>query len=230
MKYLLVVPARGGSKGLPGKNIYPLFGVPLILWTIKSAIESQVGDIVVTTDGEDIKKVVSEYNGKNVSIIDRPHFYASDEIPLAPTIIHAYETLTEFHEGVFRSSYDVVITLQPTSPFRNAQDIKNAVKIFEETKCDSLLSVIEDHHSVWERSPWGTVVPVRERQSNRQYERPMYIANGAIFITKRDTLLKQRNRIGGKVEVYVMPFDRSFDIHTKEDIELAECLKKRGEA
>jgi len=229
MKYLLVIPARGGSKGLPGKNIYPFFGVPLILWTIGAALESNVGDVVVTTDGEDIRKVASEYSNK-ISVIDRPHIYASDEIPLAPSIIHAYETMTEPREGVVGVKYDVVVTLQPTSPLRNAQDIRYAVKIFEETKCDSLLSVCEDHHSVWERSPWGNIVPVKERLSNRQNERPLYIANGAIFITKKDILLKNRNRIGGKVEVYVMPQDRSFDIHTKEDIHFAECFKRRGEA
>ena len=218
MKYLAVIPARKGSKSLPRKNIYPFNGKSLICWTIEAALKSKICDVVVTTDDPEILKVITFYEYP-ICIIERPDFLTEDNVPLAPVIAHALRQQTKI--------YDSVITLQPTSPLRTDIHIIEAVARFEMSRADSLLSVIEDYHSVWERKPSGEVIAIRERLQNRQQETALYIANGAIFITKSDILLNKINRLGGKIEIYSMDRENSLDIHTEDDIKLGEFYLQR---
>ena len=212
MRYLAVIPARGGSKGLKDKNLRPLGSVPLICWSIQQAIKSDICDVVFTTDSQKMIDVVKKENYP-IHIIHRPSFLADDEVPITPVVIHACQQQEK--------PYEAVIILQPTSPLRIAEDIVNAVEIFEKTNADSLLSVCEEHHSVWDRTDFG-VVALKTRLLNRQQEAPIYIANGAIFITKWDVLLQTCQRLYGHIELYVMPHERSVDIHTIDDLKLAE--------
>lgn len=222
MKYLAIIPARSGSKTLPNKNIYPFGNQPLIYWTIQAALKSKLCDVVVTTDSENIEQVIKNRNYP-IRIVKRPDYLCEDTTPLAPVIAHAYRQIN--------NTYSAIITLQPTSPLRNSIHIIEAISRFEINKADSLLSVVEDYHSIWEKKPTGELIVLKERLFNRQQEKPAYIANGAIFITATDILLNKLNRLGGKIEIYIMDKKSSLDIHTIDDIELAEWyLQKRGKS
>ena len=216
---LAIIPARAGSKGLKNKNIAPLCGKPLIRYTIDAAIQSKFFDkIVVSTDSE---KIASLCNG--VDIIMRPKELARDDVPSAPVIKHALKTMEERDKCV----YDVIFTLQPTSPLRNANHIQDAFQRFVKTRSDSLLSVKEELHSIWTKT-YGDLTRITMPARNRQYiTKPYYVGNGAIFITKRNILLDYDSRIGRNIEIYVMKECPSVDIHTAQDIDLAEFYLNR---
>jgi len=222
---LAVIPVRAGSKGLKHKNITPICGKPLYMYTLQEAIWSGLFDkIVVTTDMQEIiDQLNNEILHSSVSILRRPDELCGDDVTIAPVVMHAllhYESREWKH-------YSSITTLQATSPFRTAMHIKAAYRKFEETKADSLISVCEELHSIWSNNH-GTAVPIKNPAFNRQWETPFYIGNGAIAITKRETLLQYENRFGGHLELFPMhPFE-SLDIHTKQDIELAEFYKKQG--
>jgi len=220
MKYLLVIPARAGSKALPKKNFYLFVDMPLVCWTIKAALKSMVGDVVVTTDSQEIKSLIKQHDYP-LTVVDRPAELAGDDVALAPVIIHAYEQMGR--------EYDAIITLQPTSPLRTDRDISTAVERFEKGRADSLISVCEELHAIWQRNEKGEITAVKERNLNRQFEKPLYVVNGAIFITKTGLLLDSNNRIGGKIEVHIMPHWRSVDIHTLEDLRMGEYLYREAE-
>jgi CMP-N-acetylneuraminic acid synthetase len=214
-KYLAVIPARAGSKGLPGKNLHPFLGKPLICRTIEAAIASRLCDVCVTTDSTEILDLIESKN-YHILTVTRPPELATDTIPLSPSIIHAYEAIKGY--------YGAIITLQPTSPLLYSDDIINAVDIYEKKKPDTVISVTEEYHSIWLRDRGGYFFAVKQNTMNRQQTTPAYVVNGAIFITNTNTLLEKKDRVGDKVELYVMPQERSIDIHTKEDIELGEFI------
>lgn len=218
---LAVIPARKGSKGLTDKNITLLRGKPLIIYTIEAALECDFLDkVVVTTDSDEIADICSSY----CSIILRPDKLGVDEIPLAPVIIHAFEKAELRYDHIYKT----IFTLQPTSPLRTSKHIKEAFKRYNTVRCNSLLSVTEELHSIWEIDR-GVVTAINYPTINRQYMKPIYIGNGAIFITQRHILLEHKDRINGEVALYVMDKMSSIDIHTREDIELAEYYLEKTE-
>ena len=216
---LAVIPARKGSKGLRDKNIFPLAYKPLILHTIEAAIKSNVFDkILVTTDSLRVTLLCK----KPVRVYLRPDNLCEDNIPLAPVIIEALKQVEKRNK-----LYKTITTLQPTSPLRTAQHIQEAMDRFEYTKADSLLSVTEELHSIWSQGK-GYAEPLVYSKTNRQYTTPHYVANGAIFITKRDILLDNKDRIGGNTTLYPMSKKASIDIHNIDDIRLAEYYINNG--
>jgi len=220
MKTIAIIPARAGSKGLPDKNLRSLYGKPLIKYTIDSALACPFFDkVVVTTDSPMILEIA---NGGCDTLL-RPARLAMDDTPLAPVIANA---LIEI-EKRYQTQYHVVFTLQPTSPLRNSKDITSAWNIFNSTKADSLISVVEENHSLWHFSN-GSIVSFYRPRVNRQKAIPYFMGNGAIFITKRNVLLRHKDRLGGKVAIYVMNKRNSVDIHYLEDLELAEWYLEKG--
>jgi len=142
-KYLAIIPARGGSKGLPGKNIRPICGKPLIAWSVATALESpSVGRVVVSTDDEDIARCAREA-GAEVPFL-RPAHLAEDTTPTEPVLRHVVDELRETGDHV-----DNVILLQPTSPCRRKGVLEKAIRQFEVAQADSLLSVCRNHHFFW---------------------------------------------------------------------------------
>lgn len=213
-KNLAVIPARAGSKGLVGKNFAYIYGKPLIAWTLDIVQNVVFFDkIVVTTDCPEVMEICKSYD---VDVIKRPKYLCGDEVPLAPVIKHALVEMELRHVTQFSN----IVTLQPTSPLRTMDDITNAFSIYIEAKARSLLSVREELHSIWKVGKHG-VEAVRAVLKNRQELEPYYVANGAIFITKRGLVLYNR-RMGGKKAVYVMNHINSIDIHDQEGLELAE--------
>ncbi len=221
-KCLAVIPARGGSKGLPGKNIRLLHGKPLIQYSIEAALNSGCADeVVVTTDSEEIAHV-SGQAGAAVPFI-RPAELATDEAKSIDVLKHA----VEFYEQTQNQCFDVIMLLQPTSPLRNAMDIKEAYKIFLDHQADSLQSVTLSGAQPYllRELDNGQLTPYLkgEREHLRRQDlKELYALNGAIYIVKRDLLMDSGILVGRHNYGYIMPKERSVDIDDEFDLKMAE--------
>ena len=229
MKTLGVIPARGGSKGVPGKNYKLLGGKPLISYTIEVALKSSLDRIIISTDDMEIVSIAENY-GLKVPFI-RPSELASDTAKSIDVAIHALN-MAEQEENLL---YDAVMLLQPTAPFRSRDDIDLALAMLKKDEiAESVISVVSvgGHHPA--RMKYiedGVLVdpPFCEtyENQNRQELRPMFIRNGAIYLTKRATLLASSFK-GRKSLALIMPEERSVNIDTPGDFEYAEWMIKRN--
>lgn len=219
---LAIIPARGGSKGLPGKNIRLLLDKPLIQYSIEAAQNSGcVDEVVVTTDSEHISSVSSQA-GAAVPFI-RPANLATDEAKSIDVLKHA----VEFYEQTLDQFFDVIMLLQPTSPLRNAMDIKEAYKIFLRNQADSLQSVTLSgaHPYLLREIDNGQLTPYLKSEKEhmrRQDLSELYVLNGAIYIVKRDLLMNKSTLIGRNNCGYIMPKERSIDIDDEFDLKMAD--------
>ena len=223
-----LIPARGGSKGLPGKNIIPLLGKPLIAWTIEQALASKYLDrVVVSTDDKEIAEISKKY-GAEVPFI-RPKELATDEAKGIDVVLHTINCLKENDK---RKQYDLIILLQPTSPLRATEDVDKAIELLFLKEAKAIVSVCEvDHHPLWANTlPEDECMKDFIRQEimnkNRQELPKFYRFNGAIYIAYCDYLQKQKSFFGEKTFAYIMPIERSIDIDDEIDFELAEILMK----
>lgn len=224
---LAVIPARGGSKRVPRKNVLPLAGKPLIAWTIEAALAAQCVDrVIVSTDSPEIAETSRQF-GALVPFM-RPDELCRDETPGIEPIIHAACWLEE-HEG-FRPDWTML--LQPTSPFRTAQDIDAAVRFAEERNADSAVSVcVTHHHPCWMKSidaagRLSDFLPTSDHYKRQQDLPPIYVLNGALYLVRRDVLLKRRTFYSDDTVGYVMPEERSLDIDTPWDMHVAELIMR----
>lgn len=227
MRVLGVIPARGGSKGVPHKNIRPLGGVPLIGHTITAARASRLARTVLSTDDAAIAEVARAHG---IDVIDRPAELATDSAKSLPVMQHALTTA----EAEDRVVYDAVMMLQPTTPWRTTSDIDEAIARLEATGADSVISVVdvEGHHPARMKYLEGDRLvdpPFCEAYENqpRQELRPMYIRNGAIYLTRRAVLLGGSFK-GKDCRAQVMPVERSINIDTLLDFRYAEWLLAEG--
>lgn len=234
MRILGIIPARGGSKSIPRKNIKELAGKPLLAWTYDAAKASGALDrVILTTDDEEIAEVGKKW-GIEVPFM-RPKELAEDTTPTLPVLQHAITWLKE-HEGY---SPDAVMLLQPTAPLRQAEHIREAVKVFEESAADSVVSVVEipGHHSpywaeVINDDGWGELFigqPIRKRITRRQnFPKKTYTHNGAIYLFKTELLFDpaEPNFYGDKVKLYPVEEKYSVNIDSPEDWTLAELAIK----
>ena len=228
MKILALIPARGGSKGLPGKNIKDFAGKPLIARTIDMAMESQVFDrIIVSTDDNEIASVSKRY-GAEIPFI-RPSEIACDDTPVIKVMLHALETLEK------TENYHVahMMLLQPTSPLRNSQDIVNAVELFKEKKADAIISVYETHHHPFFSKTLGNngnLIDLMGKSENipRQKYPKALILNGAIYLFKTNLIKSIGSFYTEKTFPYIMPHERSLDIDTELEFQMAEWIFNRA--
>lgn len=226
-KILAIIPARGGSKGIPRKNIRFLCGKRLIAYAIETALNSKLIDrVVVSTEDEEIAKITLAYGAE---VIPRPLELAQDDTPSLPVYKHAInylEQIENFHP-------DIIVILQPTSPLRTVKDIDRAIQKFLETECDSVVSVCEVEHSPhWiytlEGDSLKPVIEGGEKITRRQDAPETCRLNGAIYVTYRDIIMEQNRVLGGDMRAYIMPVERSVDIDTGIDLKLAELLMKEN--
>lgn len=221
-KILALIPARGGSKGIPGKNIRDLAGKPLIAHTIVAALGSvSVDSVVVTTDSSEIAAVAEEY-GARVPFL-RPAELASDTSRSIDALVHARDWLRAVGE-----TYDAVVWLQPTSPLRSAGDIDGAVEAYYshgEMGVASVCEVIENPVLTRRVDPYGVLHPVLPLTSTvRRQDMPrFYHVNGAICVNSFDGVSLETSLNDNPI-AYVMPRERSVDIDSIEDFERAERL------
>jgi len=222
-----IIPARGGSKSLPGKNLAPLAGRPLIAHTIGAALEAaSVERVVVTTDDPEIAEVARR-EGAEAPFL-RPKELAADETTAEETLLHAIGWLAD--EQGYRPEY--VVLLQPTSPLRTAGDIDAAMHLARQRDADAVVSVTpSQHHPSWMRGidADGRLVDLPEitRHCPRRQDLPdVYALNGSIYLARRAVLLNRRSWYTDKTYAYVMPPQRSLDIDTAWDLHLAELVLK----
>jgi N-acylneuraminate cytidylyltransferase len=229
MKCLAIIPARGGSKRIPRKNILLLEEKPLIVYSIEHARKSKlVSRIIVTTDDDEIADISIKHG---VEVIKRPIKIADDTATSEDALIHTLNYLEEKEE--YRP--DIVVFLQCTSPLRNDDDIDNAIKMFLEQKADSLFSAVRFDKYIW-RVMNNVVSPINYDYNKRWREQdfpPQYQENGSIYILKPELLKKHKNRLSGKIVIYEMDDMTFIQIDSHKDIELFKYIskkfKKRGD-
>lgn len=226
-KVLAVIPARGGSKGVPRKNIRSVCGRPLITYTIEHAHAAQhlFHRIIVSTDDEEIATVAREY-GAEVPFL-RPANLARDESPVIPMLQHAVDFI-EKQDGV---RMDWICLLQPTEPFRTVSDLEQCLRLGFAGGCDSVISVVRvfaTHPMLMKRIEDDVLLPfcVEEREGTRRqdYQPAAYMRNGSIYLTRRDVLMERGSIWGQTIRPYVMPLERSVSIDTELDLKLAELM------
>jgi CMP-N,N'-diacetyllegionaminic acid synthase len=222
MRTLGLVPARGGSKGIPRKNLQEIAGRSLIAWTAASAAGSRLARVVLSTDDREIAEEASRLG---LEVLMRPSELATDEALAIDVSLHAIDALQD--------TYDAVMLLQPTTPFRTAQDIDGALDLLEGSTADSVISVadIGGYHPERMKHLEGGVLLDPEFAEDvegkpRQRLRPLVIRNGAIYLTRLGTLRQRSFR--GRVSLgWLMPPERSINIDAPFDLELARCLAER---
>jgi CMP-N-acetylneuraminic acid synthetase len=230
LKILAIIPARGGSKGLPGKNVKLLAGKPMIAWTIEAARRAQgVSRVIVSTDDAGIAGASREW-GAEVPFL-RPPELAKDETPGIAPVLHAVQWMEE-HE---KFCPDYIMLLQPTSPLRSTEDITAAIALAAAKDADSVISVAEaKSHPFWTMKIQadGTLLnflgldleELQRRFPRRQDLLAAYVENGAIYLTKRSSLLATQSFYGKKIFAHVMPEERSIDIDSQRDFDLADLF------
>lgn len=218
-----LITARGGSKGIPRKNLAPLAGKPLLAWTVEAALASRaVGRLVLSTDDEEIARVGADLGAETPFL--RPAHLAGDASPHDQVVLHAVQWLEE-NQGY---APDFVLLLQPTSPLRAARDIDDALEIALKTGADGVMGVTEAKHhpnKVWALDEDGRLepfIPRPEGYLRRQSLRPAYAENGAVYLLRRSALLRERNLFLDRMAALVMPPERSLDVDTPWDLHLAD--------
>jgi CMP-N-acetylneuraminic acid synthetase/spore coat polysaccharide biosynthesis predicted glycosyltransferase SpsG len=214
MKGLIVIPARGGSKGIPRKNIRLMCGKPLISYSITNALNSSYDfDVVVSTDDKEIDRISLLYGAK---VIKRPEELGADSVTLDPVIYHA----VSYMEKNMKKDYDIVITMQPTSPLLKTSTLDSAIEYFINNNFDTLISGINRPHLSWTELE-GKIVPLYKKRLNRQYLPKNLLETGAFLISKRE-FVKENSRFGPKVSIYEVPENESVDIDSPQDWWVAE--------
>ena len=231
MEILGIIPARGGSKRLPGKNIKMLMGKPLIAWTIESAKKSHLNRVIVSTDDLKIAKIAKRH-GAEVPFL-RPANLAGDKLGIEPVLVHALGWLKK-EEGY---KPDAIALLMPTSPLRQAKHIDEAIRIFKEKRCDSVVSVIEaranaNPYWILKRGQRGKCIlftgqPLTKIITRSQDLPPCYSRNDMIYLLKPKNLFGSKpNLYGKKVELYIVDDFYNVDINTQEDLFICQQKMK----
>ena len=209
MKIAGIILARGGSKGIPNKNIIKINGKPLIQYSIDALIQSNCGPIFVSTNDRQIANI-SKSLGAN--IINRPDDLATDISTSESALLHAVNFIDA----------DIIIFVQPTSPLIEAKYINEGLEKLD--KYDSVFSVFEDH---WLPSWTEEITPIDwdiNNRPRRQDKKTKLIENGAFYISKKKNILNSKLRYSGNISVVKMPKSKSFQIDTNDDLKLVEKL------
>jgi len=220
--FLAIVPARGGSKRLPRKNILDLNGKPLIAWSIEAGLKSKYIDkVVVTSDDDTILAIAKKYKAHTIK---RPDELSSDIATTFDAIEHTIKNIEK---------YDYVVLLQATSPLRDEKNIDDAIELLEQRKADAIISVCEMDHSPL----WSNTLPIdesmcsflREEVVNKRSQdlEKYYRLNGAIYICNTKKLLKEKSfMVKEKIFAYIMDRKNSIDIDDEIDFKMADVLMK----
>lgn len=217
LNIVAIIPARGGSKSIPQKNLMDFCGKPLLAWTIEQALASRhITDVFVSTDDEDIGRAARDHGAQ---VIKRPRKISTDTSSSEEALQHAIAWIQE------RKAVDTVVFLQATSPLRDDSDIDKALEKFFSEEADSLMSASAlDDFLVWriaDGRPESVTYDYHNR-GRRQERDPCFLENGSIYVFKPAVLKQHRNRLGGKMVFYTMPFWKSYEIDSPDDIDICE--------
>ena len=226
--FLAIIPARGGSKRIPDKNILNIAKKPLIVWTIEAGLKSKYIDtVLVSTDSREIASI-SKINGAEVPFL-RPDYLSEDSSSTEDVVQHAINYLKNN-----KKAFDYIILLQPTSPLRDSSDIDTAIKFLIQKNADAVISVCECEHSpLWtntlskELSMKNFIVD--KVKKTRSQDLPKYFRlNGAVFICKTALFEKEKTfYLKDNIFAYIMKTDKSIDIDSKLDFEIASFLLEK---
>jgi N-acylneuraminate cytidylyltransferase len=224
MRTLGIIPARGGSKGLPGKNTRPLAGRPLLEWTVRAARNSgRIDRLVLSTDDASIAAAGTAC-ACEVPFL-RPAQLAADDTPMIDVVLHALDVLCD--------EIDLVVLLQPTSPLRSGHDIAACVDLCVQTGAPSVVAVTPATESPYWMFTMGPglslarLLPEAPMRARRQDLPAAYRVNGAVYVARPDWLRRQRAFMAAETKGYVMPAERSVDIDNLDDWEMAEAVFRR---
>jgi len=222
MRTIAIIPARGGSKGIPRKNIIELCGHPLIAWTIGCCREcGSLEGIYVSTDDGEIAGVSRRYGAE---VVERPAELATDTADSESAVIHALEAV----ETGLGKRADAVLFLQATSPLREASELEGALAKFQEEKLDSLFSAASLGGTfVWRRDgdrmeSWNYDFNHRKRRQDIEGGARQYVETGSFYITRTQLLKERRNRLGGRIGIWEVPMWKRFEIDEPEDLRICE--------
>jgi len=222
MKNIIVIPARGNSKGIKKKNLINFCKKPLLYWTLKQAKKSKlIDDIYVSTESKEISKLC---RSMKVKVISRPKRLCADNASSETAIKHVVNNIP--------GKIDNIIFLQATSPLRKTNDIDNAFKKFKKTRADSLFSAhkSEDHFDIWELKKkifYPLTIDFKNRKPRQLFKKQHFMQNGSIYIFKKKILDKYNNRIGGKIMVFQMDEWQSFQLDNLKQKKIMELLFQR---
>lgn len=229
MKRICTICARGGSKGVNGKNIRPLLGKPLLAYSIEQARRAGIFEaIAVSSDSGVILDVAREYGAD--CLIERPAELATDLAPKIPAIRHCFTEAERQLGGCF----DIIVDLDATSPLRSVEDIRSAVALLEESKAENVITAMPSRRSPYfnlvELNAAGVVelskplpVPIVRRQDSPK----CYDMNASIYVWQRDVLIKKGTLFNADTRLFVMPEERSMDIDSELDFQIVEFLLSR---
>lgn len=221
MKTLIVIPARGGSKRIPRKNVRIMCGKPLIVYSIENArsLRDFIDvDVCVSTDDEELLSIVER---RGVDVVRRPAHLATDKVTLDPVIYHAVLEMEKSKE----CKYDTVITMQATSPTLKAETVRAAIGFFEKSEYDTIISAMNKPHLSWGEKD-GKIVKNYEKRLNSQELPANYLETGGFLITRRECV-SENGRIGEKVNIFEISEDEAVDIDTYSDWVLCENILRR---
>lgn len=216
---LVIIPARGGSKGLPGKNLRTVGGVPLVVRAIRAALAStSVSRVVVSTDSEEISETAMKAGAE---VVMRPESISGDAASSESALVHCLEELKD------REGYqpELTVFLQCTSPLLMAEDIEGTVRVLEEASADCAFAVANFQQFIWSFDGAGEVKGVNhdERSRQRRQERkPEYVETGSVYAMKTASFLSAGYRFCGKLAMYEVPHNRSLEIEDEMDLQIAE--------
>jgi CMP-N,N'-diacetyllegionaminic acid synthase len=231
MKVLGIIPARGGSKGIPRKNIVPLLGKPLLAYTAEAALAAKrLSRVVLSTEDEEIAKIGREW-GLEVPFL-RPRELARDDTPTLPVLQHALRWLEE-NEGDF---FQYICILQPTHPLRRAADIDGCIELMEREQADTVITILPvphhyNPHWVYFQDKSGPL-HLSTGETNpiprRQELPPAFHREGSVYVSRRDIVMTQESYYGNRLLGYLIDPARSVNIDGPQDLEKVEKLLKRG--
>jgi CMP-N,N'-diacetyllegionaminic acid synthase len=219
-KVIAIVPARGGSKGVPKKNIRKLGGEPLIGYTLRVAKSvKEIDHLVVSTDDNDISDIAKSYG---VEVISRPHEFATDNALTESALIYTLEELSKNGD-----SYDIVLVLEPTSPFRSASTIKKSINYFSDSGVKSVLAVYESSENIGMIENGFFFPIVANAPRRRQLRNPIYIESSTIYATRVNYLMKSKTLVSDQWKALVVSDHEAIDINTENDFQYAEFIAKQ---
>ena len=220
-----VIPARGGSKGVSGKNIRSVLEKPLIAYAIECGLKCpSIDNLIVTTDNEEIASISRKW-GADVPFM-RPGELCGDEIPMLPVLQHALNTSEQY----YKKTVEILVILDPTGPLRTVGDVEGCIKLFRDSNCDAVISgnlahrnpyfnmVMEDNGYV------HLVIPTSKPIGRRQDCPVVYDLNTVVWIYSRKALMKEKARIPKRTLLYLVPPERAIDIDTELDFKILEFL------
>ena len=219
-KVTAIILARGGSKGIPNKNILEFLGKPLVAWSvIQAKLTKEIDDVYISSDSDDILNIAEWYGAVKIK---RPDEISGDTAKSEEAILHALDIIGDDHK--------CIIMLEPTAPLRKPDDLSDAIRLFVDNKWDSAFSSAElQDFLIWKKDKDDKLIGVNYNykiQEPRQLRDMEYVENGAIYIFKPEIMINNSNRFGGDIGMIPNKFWQSFEIDEKDDWEFVELIFK----